>query len=127
MKSNLSFENKTILIVEDVETSIKFFEAALKSTNAKLLYAETGEEAIDIVDKTPDLSLVLLDLNLPEINGFEVLKHIRNKNKELPVIVQSAYVLSGEKEQSIKMGANDFLEKPIRLDVLLDAIKQYLN
>ncbi len=127
MKKNLKLEGKTILIVEDVETSLKFFEAALKNTKANLLYAETGEEAINIFDSNPDVSLVLLDLNLPEINGFEVLKHIRKKNKDIPVIVQSAYVLSGEKEQSMRLGASYFLEKPIRLDVLLDTINNYLN
>jgi CheY-like chemotaxis protein len=127
MKKKLSFEDKTILIVEDVETSIKFFEAALKGTKAKLLYAETGEEAIKLFDENPDISLVLLDLNLPEISGFEVLKYIRKKNNNIPVIVQSAYILSGEKEQSMKLGANYFLEKPIRLDVLLETISNYLS
>ena len=117
-----SLEDKVILIVEDISTSLRFFEAALKKTKAKLLYAETGEEAIKIFDSTPNLSLILLDMKLPGGNGFEVLKHIRNSNKTIPVVVQSAYVLSGEKPQSFKLGANDFLEKPIRLEELLKTI-----
>ena len=127
MGNNLILEDKTILIVEDINTSLKFFEAALKKTKAKLLYAETGEDAIKTFDNTPDLSLILLDLNLPELNGFEVLKYIRERNKEIPVIIQSAYVLSGEKEQSKKLGANGFLEKPVRLEKLMETMSQYLG
>ncbi len=119
-----NLEGITILIVEDVETSARFFEAALSRTNAKLLWANTGEKAISLFDSNPDIDLVVLDLNLPEISGFEVLKHIRSKNKDVPVIVQSAYVLSGENERSMDLGANFFLEKPVRLEVLFNTLNQ---
>ncbi len=119
-----NLEGIAILIVEDVETSARFFEAALSRTNAKLYWANTGEKAISLFDANPDIDLVVLDLNLPEISGFDVLRHIRNKNKDIPVIVQSAYVLSGENERSMDMGANFFLEKPVRLDVLFNTLNQ---
>ena len=119
-----NLEGITILIVEDVETSARFFEAALSRTNAKLLWAETGEQAINIFDQNPEIDLILLDLNLPEISGFEVLKYIREKNNDIPVVVQSAYVLSGERQRSLNLGANFFLEKPVRLDVLFNTLNE---
>ena len=119
-----NLEGIAILIVEDVETSARFFEAALSRTNAKLYWANTGEKAINLFDTNPDVDLIILDLNLPEISGFDVLDHIRNRNQDIPVIVQSAYVLSGEHERSMDMGANFFLEKPVRLEVLFNTLNQ---
>jgi CheY-like chemotaxis protein len=119
-----NLEGITILIVEDVETSARFFEAALSRTNAKLLWAETGEQAINLFDSNADIDLVLLDLNLPEISGFDVLKYIRERNTEIPVVVQSAYILSGERQKSLDLGANFFLEKPVRLDVLFNTLNE---
>ena len=126
--SDYQFSDKTILVVEDVDTSIKFFDAALRKSEAKLLWAKNGEEAINILNKHLDeIDLVLLDLNLPGINGFDVLKHLRNLNQELPVIVQTAYLFSGERKMSLSMGANSFISKPIQLNDLLNNIDQYLN
>lgn len=119
-----NLEGISILIVEDIETSARFFEAALSRTNAKLFWAETGEQAINIFDTNPDIDLVLLDLNLPEISGFDVLKHIRKKNPDIPVVVQSAYILSNERQRSMDLGATFFLEKPVRLDVLFNTLTE---
>jgi CheY-like chemotaxis protein len=119
-----NLEGITILIVEDVETSARFFEAALSRTNAKLLWAETGEQAINLFDSNADIDMVLLDLNLPEISGFDVLKYIRERNVDIPVVVQSAYILSGERQKSLDLGANFFLEKPVRLDVLFNTLNE---
>lgn len=120
------FNNKTILIVEDTETSIRFFEAALKKTNAKTLFAEDGDEAIRLFDEN-NVDLVLLDLNLFTTSGFDVLKHIRSKDKKTPIIVQTAYILSGEEELSREMGANDFMAKPIKLNNLLHSLNKFLS
>ena len=119
-----NLEGIAILIVEDVETSARFFEAALSRTNAKLFWAETGEQAINIFDTNSKIDLILLDLNLPEISGFDVLKHIRMKNKDIPVVVQSAYILSDERQRSMDLGATFFLEKPVRLDVLFNTLTE---
>jgi CheY-like chemotaxis protein len=126
--ADYQFFDKTILIVEDIDTSIKFFDAALKKSQAKLLWAANGEEAMAIINSNlGKIDLVLLDLNLPGINGFDVLKHIRSLDNELPVIVQTAYLFSGEKKTSISMGANGFISKPIQLNDLLYNIAKYLN
>ncbi len=126
--TDYQFADKTILVVEDTETSIKFFDAALRKSKASLLWAKSGEEAITVLDENVDVvDIVLLDLNLPGINGFEVLKHIRNIAPELPVIVQTAYLFSGEQNTSFSLGANDFISKPIQLNELLENISKYLS
>jgi len=120
------FNDKIILVVEDTETSSRFFEAALSRTNAQLLWAVDGDEAIEVFDKN-DVDLVLLDLNLFTTSGFDVLRHIRAKDKNTPVIVQTAYILAGEEQASFDLGANDFIAKPIKLNHLLETVHKFLG
>ena len=73
-----------------------------------------------------DIDVVLLDLNLPGISGFEVLKKIRKTDNKISVIVQTAYVLSGEEAACYELGADDFITKPIMLDQLLTSLEKHL-
>jgi len=123
--NDFDFTDKVILIVEDTETSNRFYNAALSRTNAKLLWALDGEEALDKLKENKDIDVVLLDLNLPGISGFDVLKNIRKTDKKIAVIVQTAYVLSGEEAACYELGANDFITKPIMLDQLLSSLKKH--
>jgi DNA-binding response OmpR family regulator len=120
------FNGKNILIVEDTVTSSRFFEAALSRTNANLLWADDADEAIRIFNEKP-VDLILLDLNLLTTSGFDVLKYIREKDKKIPVIVQTAYILSGEEEMSFKLGANEFIAKPIKLNQLIETVGKFLG
>ncbi len=120
------FDHKNILIVEDTETSSRFFDAALRRTKANLFWAEDAGDAIKIFDENK-IDLVLLDLNLLTTSGFDVLKYIRQKDKKVPVIVQTAYILSGEEEMSFKLGANDFMAKPIKLKQLVETLGKFLQ
>ncbi len=124
--NNFDFSDKSILIVEDTETSNRFYNAALSRTNARLLWAIDGEEALIKLKDYDNIDVVLLDLNLPGISGFEVLKKIRKTNNEISVIVQTAYVLSGEEAACYELGANDFITKPIMLDHLLTSLERHL-
>ena len=124
--NDYDFSGKVILIVEDTETSNRFYNAALSRTNAKLLWALDGEEALVKIENNSDIDVVLLDLNLPGISGFEVLKTIRKDNKDLAIIVQTAYVLSGEEAACYELGADDFITKPIMLEQLLSSLEKFL-
>ena len=125
--NDFDFSGKVILIVEDTETSNRFYNAALSRTNATLLWALDGEEALVRLNEHKDIDVVLLDLNLPGISGFDVLKKIRKTDKDLSVIVQTAYVLSGEEAACYELGATDFITKPIMLDQLLNSLEKYLK
>ncbi len=117
---------KTILVVEDVDSSRRYFEAALKLTQADLLYAKNGKEAIDIINNNDKIDLVLLDIYLPMINGIEVLRHIRKIKVDIPVIVQTAYTGQHNEDEAFDAGANIFLAKPVSLSSLYQEIEQLL-
>lgn len=117
---------KKILVVEDIDTSNMYFKAALGKTNATILWASNGQEAIDIVNKNDNIDLVLMDIHMPRMNGFEATREILNLNREIKIIIQTAYVLSGEREKSMKMGCADFITKPINFKKLIQTIEKHI-
>jgi hypothetical protein len=121
------FTGRTVLIVEDNETSSFYFEAALKKMNATTIWAKNGREAVDLFRENEQIDLVLMDLNMPEMDGFEATKMIKKIRPQVPVIVQSAYILSGEENRSFEAGGDEFLAKPIRLSMLVDTIMRFLK
>ncbi len=123
----IDLSGKTVLVVEDNEISRVYFEAALKKTNAKALWAKNGREAVDFFENETPIDLVLMDLNMPEMDGFEATRLIKKIKPNVPIIVQSAYILSGEEEKSYEAGCDEFLSKPIRLNNLLEAINRHLS
>ncbi len=121
------WSDKEILIVEDIETSNRYFKAALKRTNVKIHWAKNGKEAIESVENTPTIDLVLMDIHMPVMNGFEATREIKKKKKDLKIIVQTAYVLSGEREKSFDAGCDEFITKPINFKKLLSTIEKYIH
>jgi len=119
-------ENLKILIVEDDKASEEFLAIALKKYSREIINARTGKEAVDLCAKNPDIDLILMDIQLPEINGYEATKQIRKFNKEVIVIAQTAYALSGDKEKFLEAGCNDYISKPINKKELLIKIAKYL-
>lgn len=117
---------KTILIAEDVETSNQYFKAALTKTNASLLWALNGKEAVQIFKKNK-VDLILMDIHMPKMNGFEATKKIKEIDKSVPIIIQTAYILSGEEERSYDAGCDEFKTKPIKFIDLLTIVNKYLK
>lgn len=123
---NQDWKSKTILVVEDVDTNKIFFDAALRRTNARILWAKDGKEAIDIF-KENEVDLILMDLQLPVMDGYTATREIKKIDSEVPIIAQTAHVMSGEREKCLEAGCDDYLAKPIRLQVLIDTLSKYLN
>lgn len=121
-----SWEGKTVLVVEDNETSNIYFEAALRKTKAKLLWAKNGLDAIEIVKKTEHVDLILMDINMPKMDGIEATKVIKEMRPETIIVVQTAFILSGEERLCHEAGCDEFITKPIRLKYLLATINNYL-
>lgn len=120
------WKGKTILVVEDTESTTKYFMAAFRKTEATLLWADNGKKALEIVEKVNDLDVILMDLHMPVMNGLEATKRINEMKPEIPIIVQTAYVLSGEEEKSMQAGADGFMSKPIKLLELMRTVDEYL-
>jgi CheY-like chemotaxis protein len=121
-----SWEGKTVLVVEDNETSNIYFEAALRKTKAQLLWAKNGVDAIEIVRKTDHIDLILMDINMPKMDGIEATKIIKELCPNIIIVVQTAFILSGEERLCHEAGCDEFITKPIRLKYLLDTINNYL-
>jgi len=117
---------KTILIVEDVESNYQFLAATLRRSGANLIWVKQGEEAIDLVENGQKIDLVLMDVQLAGIDGYEVTRQIKNMNADIPVIAQTAFAMVGEKLKSQEAGCDDYLAKPIRPSLLLQTISKYL-
>jgi len=124
-RKNYDWSDKIILIAEDVETSKRYYKAALSRTNAKLLWAKNGKEAIDLVKKNNKIDIILMDLHMPKLNGFEATRMIKDIRKDIPIIVQTAYILAGEEEMSYEAGCDEFLAKPVKFNTLLTTIEKY--
>jgi len=122
-----SWKGKTVLIVEDNETSNIYFEAALRKTKAKLIWAKNGAEAVEATRKADNqIDLILMDINMPKMDGIEATKIIKQEYPEIVIVVQTAFILSGEERLCQEAGCDEFITKPIRLKYLLDTLNRYL-
>lgn len=122
-----NWKGKTILIAEDEETNFFFLEEIIEETHAKIIRADNGLKAIEIFNENPDISLALLDIKMPEMDGFAVLKHIKKKNPYIPVIAQTAYAMSNEKQKVYESGFNNYLSKPIDRLLFYKILNNYLK
>lgn len=128
-KSELSFnwKGKTILIAEDEDSNFHFLEAILKKTKAEILWAPDGLKFLEIMDQNTNIDLVLLDIKMPGINGFNAIKVIRQQNISIPVIAQTAFNQPEDKQRCLESGCDDYLAKPIDRDLLLSKISKFFN
>lgn len=123
---NYDWDSKTILIAEDEENNYIFIEAILESTKAKLLWAKTGVDAIKQFEQNDDICLILMDMKMPDMDGIEATKKIREISQSIPIIAQTAYALSEDRSKCINAGCNDYMTKPISHKLLLSTIDKYL-
>ncbi|MFC2104965.1 PAS domain-containing protein, partial [Bacteroidota bacterium] len=121
-----TLKNATILIVEDNEDNLEFLSRLLIRYEAKIVVAKTGEEAIEIVKSNDEINIVLMDIRLPDIDGFETTQEIKKINPKLPVIAQTAYAMFNDRELCLKNGCDDYISKPLDRDVLFQKINHYI-
>jgi signal transduction histidine kinase/CheY-like chemotaxis protein len=121
---NLS--DKVILIAEDVEINYMLISELLSPTKVKLIWAKNGAEAVHL-HQTEKPNLILMDLQMPVMNGYEAISAIRGKDPYVPIVTQTAFVMNSEKERSFEAGANDFISKPIKPKELISTILRNLN
>lgn len=116
----------TILIAEDEISNYYYLEAVLEAYQFNLIHVENGQEAVEAVKLNNTIDLILMDFNMPVLNGIDATIEIRKKNKLIPIIALTAYAMSEDREKAIKAGCNDYLSKPVPKDLLLKTIHQYL-
>jgi CheY-like chemotaxis protein len=93
----------------------------------KIIYARTGKEAVELCKNNPKIDIILMDIKMPEMNGYEAAKEIRKFNKDVIIIAQTAFALAGDKEKVLNSGCNDYITKPVDKKTLLKKIKQFIK
>jgi PAS domain S-box-containing protein len=122
-----SSDIKTILVAEDDDFSFMFFESVLSNYNFNILRASDGEAAIELYNSIPDVSLILMDIKMPVMDGLTATREIRKTGSSVPIIAQTAYALAGDKEKAQEAGCNDYLTKPVKAEDLVRTIEKYLG
>ncbi|SRR6056297_246844 len=126
LKENYNWEDKTVLIVEDDESSFILLSTSLQDTKIKILHASNGKEAVKKTEENK-IDIVLMDIQLPVMNGYEATKEIRKRNKDLPVIAQTAYAMQSDHNKSMEAGCNDHINKPVDTKTLMKKMHQFLS
>jgi CheY-like chemotaxis protein len=116
-----------VLIAEDEDSNFKYLEIVLKKAMYKVLRANDGIEAVEKCRTHPEIDILLLDLKMPGMDGFEAAKRIRNILPHLPVIALSAYVSSRDEEAAMQAGCTEYVVKPISKTRLLETITRLLR
>lgn len=121
------WEGKVILAVEDDEISLEFLKELFEPYKVSLLYANNGQTAIDICRTNPKVELILMDVQLPILNGKIAMLEIKKLRPGLPIIAQTAFAMSGDKERYIHEGFDEYIAKPINVQELLSLVEKYLS
>jgi CheY-like chemotaxis protein len=120
---------KTVLLVDDDARNIFALSSVLERRGMRVLTATTGKEAIALVDATPDLAIVLMDIMMPEMDGYQTMQVIRANAafRRLPIIALTAKAMKGDREKCLDAGASDYLAKPVNTEQLLSALRMWLH
>lgn len=121
------FREHTILIAEDIDFSFLYIEAVLRRTGVKILWAQNGREAIEHVKTNQDIDLILMDMHMPVMNGYDATEAITKLKPGLPVIAQTAFVLPEDMKKCYAAGCSGYLAKPIRKEQLLNTLAEYFE
>jgi CheY-like chemotaxis protein len=121
--------DKKVLVVDDDVRNIFALSSLLERRQMHVLSATTGREAIALVESTPDLSLVLMDIMMPELDGYETVRLIRQdaRFRRLPIIALTAKAMKGDREKCLEAGASDYIAKPVNPGQLLSILRLWLQ
>ena len=120
-------KDKTILVVEDEETNWFLLRDILEGFSARVVWAEVGQRAIDMVTRGDKFDLILMDIHLPSMDGLEVTERIKSLNKNIPIIAQTAFALDNEIQNCYNAGCDGVVLKPFSIPELSAAIKKVLK
>jgi signal transduction histidine kinase len=120
------WSGKKILIVDDLKEIYEYVRLSLRASHVTCLYAPSGRDAIKVLDTITDIDMVLLDIQMPGMNGFSTLEEIRKSNDSIPVLALTAFALNGDREKILSAGFNEYISKPIKQRELYKALKMHL-
>lgn len=116
----------TILLVEDEYSNYYFLQILLRNLGFDVVLALNGQEAVDFVNSEQQIDLVLMDLKMPIMNGFEATRKIKSIKPELPIVAQTAYIMGSDRHMAMEAGCNAYITKPIKKPDLVQVLNQFL-
>ena len=116
-----------IIIAEDDESSSTFISIGVRKFGKEVIMVQTGREAVEACRNNPDIDLILMDIQMPEMSGYEATRQIRQFNSEVIIIALTAFALAGDREKAIEAGCNDYISKPVKMAELVEMIKKYFK
>jgi hypothetical protein len=126
-KDDSQIKKLKILIAEDDATSEKLLIRIVEKYCKEDLHVRTGVEAVDACRNNPDIDLVLMDIKMPQMDGYEATRQIRKFNKEVIIISQTAFALTDDRDKSLAAGCNDYIAKPLNKSSLIELIKKHFQ
>ncbi len=121
-----SYFRKNVLVVEDEEVTYFFINKVLSKYEANVFRAANGFEAINLIRNKANIDLVLMDIQLPGLNGWETIVEIKKINNTVPIIVQTAYAMKEQEKRCYELGCKGYISKPYDLNELFSLIREYL-
>jgi CheY-like chemotaxis protein len=128
-RSDDALVDRKVLVVDDDVRNIFALSSVLERRGMKVLTAGTGREAIETIESTPDLAIVLMDIMMPEMDGYETMQVIRQNPamRRLPIVALTAKAMKGDRERCLEAGASEYLAKPVNTEQLLSALRMWLH
>ena len=122
------FKGRKVLVVDDDVRNIYALATVLEDAGMEVVFAENGRDGIAMLEKTPDVGIVLMDVMMPEMDGYETMRLIREveRYKELPILALTAKAMKGDREKCLAAGASDYVTKPVDPDQLLSLMRVWL-
>jgi CheY-like chemotaxis protein len=120
---------RKVLLVDDDSRNIFALSSVLERRGMQVLTSTTGSEAIELIESTPDLAIVLMDIMMPEMDGYQTIGRIRRSPayRRLPIIALTAKAMKGDREKCLEAGASDYLAKPVNTEQLLSSLRMWLH
>ncbi len=121
--------HRKVLVVDDDARNIFALATVLENHNMEVLTATNGRQAIELIESTPDLNVVLMDIMMPEMDGYQTMREIRNNSKfrALPILALTAKAMKGDREKCLEAGASDYIAKPVNIEQLLSLLRVWLH
>jgi len=122
------WNNRVVLITEDEEVNFFYLKTLLQKAEAKVIRAKNGKEAVEIIAKHKGgIDLILMDLNMPVMDGYEAMRIIKARHPSIPIIAQTAYTMNNDRHRCLEAGFNDYIAKPINRLALYRMVNDNLS
>jgi two-component system cell cycle response regulator DivK len=125
--STIDWTGKTILVADDIHTNFLLLEAIMEKTNVRLIWAKNGREAVEMCHNHEFIDLILMDIEMPEMNGIQAAREIKKFRKSIPIVAQTAFEAFFNEDEILQAGCSQIISKPLLSEYILNTVAKYLQ